>query len=78
VHQAPRMAFSHIGLYVVDMTAMVSFSMKRAEWRKRLQQRLGQEGTIEHRALVPDESSAPEVEEPDRPDPSKTPSGDAP
>ena len=32
-------------------------SMKRAEWRSRLQQRLSQEGTIEHRALLPDEST---------------------
>lgn len=31
-------------------------SMKRAEWRSRLQQRLSQEGTLEHRALFPDES----------------------
>jgi catechol 2,3-dioxygenase-like lactoylglutathione lyase family enzyme len=32
-------------------------SMKRAEWRSRLQQRLSQEGTIENRALMPDEPS---------------------
>lgn len=32
-------------------------SMNRAEWRSRLQQRLSQEGTIEHRSTVPDESS---------------------
>ena len=31
-------------------------SMKRAEWRSRLQQRLSREGTIENRALLPDES----------------------
>jgi len=31
-------------------------SMKRAEWRSRLQQRLNQEGTIEHRALSAEES----------------------
>lgn len=28
-------------------------SMERAEWRSRLQQRLDQEGTLEHRAVVP-------------------------
>jgi len=33
-------------------------SMKRAEWRSRLRRRLSQEGTIEHRALLPDESVA--------------------
>jgi catechol 2,3-dioxygenase len=31
-------------------------SMKRAEWRSRLQQRLSQEGTSEHRALLPESS----------------------
>ena len=38
-------------------------SMKRADWRSRLQQRLSQEGTIEHRALSADESSPPGGEE---------------
>ena len=34
-------------------------SMKRADWRNRLQQRLSQEGTIEHRAPSAAESSPP-------------------
>ena len=34
-------------------------SMKRADWRSRLQERLSQEGTIEHRAPSADESPPP-------------------
>jgi len=36
-------------------------SMGRAEWRSRLQQRLDQEGTREHRAVVPDDPLRPDA-----------------
>ena len=38
-------------------------SMKRSEWRSRLQQRLSQEGTLEHRPASPGASSFPNTED---------------
>lgn len=53
-------ALSDDEIYTVTqaMVRAAPGSMKRAEWRSRLQQRLSQEGTIEHRALLPDEFSS--------------------
>ena len=49
-------ALSDDEMYVVTeaMVQATPGSMNRAEWRSRLQQRLSQEGTIEHRPLLPD------------------------
>lgn len=52
-------ALSDDEIYMITqaMVQATPGSMKREEWRSRLQERLSQEGTIEHHALLPHKSS---------------------
>lgn len=59
-------ALSDEGIHDVTRAMVLATpgSMQRAEWRSQLQQRLSQEGTLQQRALFPDESDSPASWEP--------------